>query len=594
MRIKAALVVCLILIVSCKKINLLSSTYIPPPTEFPNETPEYPNPTPVPNPPQEPEEKPIEVKPEVVENGTVFGGYGRRFKFKNSWYVLATNEYQYDTNSKTLKPTGKGAVLKIEDDGKTITKIHSLKLSDNLEQTEYWKNLHSKKLVITDTEVNIPIKAESQAWPKRIPYTITDSDNNNTYTVSYSNLNTNLITVYTYTNISNVHAEKLILHYSNRNSSDLLNWNSTSLSNIFNFPEPNFDNPNFQGALRFVDRCIVVYFKGKIFLFYTFGGYYDFYHTFYRDPSEGDFILAKNEYYTIEWGKDMSDAKNWVTNYIKNLSICSFVTVHHDANRLYVTPMYYDKYTYSDKFKLWYRKETVHVNDFVYTTEDGINWKKESLDIIDQYNPIVADRTELPSFYYHPATNEMLGYEMPDGTPFEPSYTELNGKYYRTFNSTYPMPPIKEIMETVDRFETNFTVTEEHIKKSGYYQLQVSSVAPDKAQESDWVNIMPNNETTSSIGWESGGADLFTLDGKIVRLVDYDREFKLNNQYETALALAEKYYNLLLNSPMSEFKKYDYYFLYYKAMADMLKIIKDKGSDYFRPDEAVTHYTFEL
>ena len=108
MRIKAALVVCLILIVSCKKINLLSSTYIPPPTEFPNEMPEYPESTPVPTPPQEPEEKPIEVKPEVVENGTVFGGYGRRFKFKNSWYVLATNEYQYDTNSKTLKPTGKG------------------------------------------------------------------------------------------------------------------------------------------------------------------------------------------------------------------------------------------------------------------------------------------------------------------------------------------------------------------------------------------------------------------------------------------------------------------------------------------------------
>ena len=34
--------------------------------------------------------------------------------------------------------------------------------------------------------------------------------------------------------------------------------------------------------------------------------------------------------------------------------------------------------------------------------------------------------------------------------------------------------------------------------------------------------------------------------------------------------------------------------MYYKAMADMLKIIKDKGNDYFRPDEAVTHYTFEL
>ena len=187
------------------------------------------------------------------------------------------------------------------------------------------------------------------------------------------------------------------------------------------------------------------------------------------------------------------------------------------------------------------------------------------------------------------------GYEMPDGTPFEPSYTELNSKYYRTFNSTYPMPPIKEIMETVDKFETNFTVTEEHIKKSGYYQLQVSSVSPDKAQESDWVNIMPNNETSSSIGWESGGADLFNFNNKIVRLVDYDREFKLDNQYETALNLSQKYYALLKAAmTMEDYKKYDYYFLYYKTMADMLKIIKDKGSNYFRPDEAVTHYTFEL
>ena len=93
-------------------------------------------------------------------------------------------------------------------------------------------------------------------------------------------------------------------------------------------------------------------------------------------------------------------------------------------------------------------------------------------------------------------------------------------------------------METVDRFETNFTVTEEHIKKSGYYQLQVSSVPPDKAEESDWVNVVPNNEITYIIGWESGGADLFTFNDKIVRLADYDRKFQLDTQYETALSLA--------------------------------------------------------
>ena len=292
----------------------------------------------------------------------------------------------------------------------------------------------------------------------------------------------------------------------------------------------------------------------------------------------------------------MSDAKNWVTNHIINGLYANGYNVWYDENKLYVSFSPYEKYTYSDRWKLWTNKDVDSIY-FIYVTEDGINWKKESFDIIDKYNPTPA-RT---SFGYSSGTgnminytNEMLGYEMPDGTPFEHSYTELNGKYYRTFNSTYPIPPIKEIIETVDKFETNFTVTEEHIKKSGYYQLQMSSIPPDKAQDFDWVNIMPNNETSSSIGWESGGADLFNLDGKIVRLVDYDREFKLDNQYEMALALAEKYYNLLLNSPISDFKKYDYYFLYYKAMADMLKIIKDKGSDYFRPDEAVTHYTFEL
>ena len=247
--------------------------------------------------------------------------------------------------------------------------------------------------------------------------------------------------------------------------------------------------------------------------------------------------------------------------------------VWYDENKLYVEiSSGHIKYSYSDRWKLWTNDSVYNGNGIVYTTEDGINWREEPYDIVDKYNP----RGVWDSFGYSDSangiingTNEMLGYEMPDGTPLEPSYTELNGKYYRTFNSTYPMPPIKEIMETVDRFETNFTVTEEHIKKSGYYQLQVSSVPPDKAQESDWVNVVPNNELASSIGWESGGADLFTFNNKIVRLVDYDRQFKLNTQYETA-------------------------FLYYKAMADMLKMIKDKGSDYFRPDEAVTHYTFEL
>ena len=583
---------------SCKKVNLLGPNTIPPPTQFPNieddkeEIPDYPNPTPLPTPPEEGdiEEKPIEVKPEAVANGTVFGGYGRRFKFKNDWYVLATNEYEYKPETKTLNPTGKGAVLRIENDGSTITKIHSLSSGSDLEKAEYWKNLNSKKLVITDTELSIPIKAESQGWATNWDYKIPDDVPNNISDFnSYGKI--------TYDNFGYI--EKLIIHYINRSSSDLLNWNKVSSSNVFDFPKPNFNNPNFQGRFGNAGRNEIVYFKGKIFVFRTFFYIYDKYLTYYIEPNDGYFIMGTNEYYTIEWGKDISDAKNWVTNHIGNALYYNFSEMWYDENKLYVQPLEYKKYTYSEELQLW--TNDLGYNGAVYTTEDGINWKKESYDIIKEYKPTLSGVSVgfNPHVNYGQGgivneTNEMLGFEIQDGTPFEPSYTELNGKYYRTFNSTYPMPPIKEIMETVDRFETNFTVTEEHIKKSGYYQLQVSSVPPDKAQESDWVNVVPNNQTTSAIGWESGGADLFTFNSKIVRLVDYDRQFKLNSQYETALNLSQKYYNLLLNSPMSEFKKYDYYFLYYKAMADMLKIIKDKGNDYFRPDEAVTHYTFEL
>ena len=603
------LILIVVLIMSCKKINLLSPTYIPPPTEFPNieddkpVIPDYPNPTPIPTPPEEGdiEEKPIEVKPEAVANGTVFGGYGRRFKFKNDWYVLATNEYKYDPNTKGLNPTGKGAVLRIEKDGKTITKIHSLSSGSDLEKAEYWKNLNSKKLVITDTEVSIPIKAESQGWATNWNYKIPDNVPNNIgyyWGYSYDKVTGEKIEdIYKKITDDNFgYVEKLIIHYSNRSSSDLLNWKKASSSNIFDFPKPNFNNTSFQGRFGNAIENRIIYFKGKIFVFKLDFSFYDEYLTYYIEPRDEDFYWSKNEYYTIEWGKDMSDAKNWVTNHMINgLEVYG---VWYDENKLYVEiSSSYLKRRYSDRYKLWTNYYVRNDPKNVYTTEDGINWKEEPYDVMDKYKLKGAGI----SSGYDPAsgsiiniTNEMLGYEMPDGTPFEPSYTELNGKYYRTFNSTYPMPPIKEIMETVDRFETNFTVTEEHIKKSGYYQLQVSSVSPDKAQESDWVNVVPNNQTTSSIGWESGGADLFTFNNKIVRLVDYDRQFKLNSQYETALNLSQKYYNLLLNSTMSDFKKYDYYFLYYKAMADMLKIIKDKGNDYFRPDEAVTHYTFEI
>ena len=145
------------IVFSCKKINILSPVHIPPPTAFPSESdeetsiPDYPNPSPLPLPPEETEEKPIEINPEIVQDGTVFGGFSKRFIYKNEWYVLAANEYKYDPDKKQLNRTGKGAVLKIADDGNTIIKIHSLSPNEDLSKVQYWTNLHSSKLII-DTD----------------------------------------------------------------------------------------------------------------------------------------------------------------------------------------------------------------------------------------------------------------------------------------------------------------------------------------------------------------------------------------------------------------------------------------------------------
>ena len=587
------LILIIVLIMSCKKVNLLGPNNIPPPTQFPNiddekpEIPDYPNPTPLPTPPEEGdiEEKPIEVKPEVVQNGTVFGGYGRRFKFKNDWYVLATNEYEYKPETKTLNPTGKGAVLRIENDGSTITKIHSLSSGSDLEKAEYWTNLNSKKLIIEANRVLIPSKAEQEFIA-------------NNYKKAFEKLNfTSMSISYPYVQLGCFVSHTT--YFYKRESDSLINWSdSANIENkTYNIPKPNADNPTIQGryGMATLDRAFLFYIKGKLFITYRKSPLDD--HILgYRDPKEpNNYSDDSKDYYLVDITKDVSDNNNWVKYELPFPEKRNGFDILYDENKLdkvYVYGGVSGNWEYIDvsftNTKQWiYNGDKYFTKkDGIWSTEDGINWKKENN----------VDTSNLT--YYTSFTGKfgiVGGYEFEDGTPFEPSYTELNGKYYRTFNSTYPMPPIKEIMETVDRFETNFTVTEEHIKKSGYYQLQVSSVPPDKAQESDWVNVVPNNELASSIGWESGGADLFTFNNKIVRLVDYDRQFKLNTQYETALNLLHKYYALLeASKTMEDYKKYDYYFLYYKAMAEMLKMIKDKGNDYFRPDEAVTHYTFEL
>lgn len=585
MKNKVYLIICLIstaFIISCEKINLLRPSHIPPPTEFlvSDEMPDYILPSTIP--PENIEESYIEIKPEVVADGTVFGGYGRRFKYKNEWYVLATNEYQYDINTKNLTPSGKGALLKINNDGSTITKIYSLSLAGDLENTEYWKNLNSKQLVIESDKVTIPSSKAMQKtinfpkYPRRL-------DRANFYT-------TNPPPYYDFACYGN-----LIIYSIYRESQSLINCSDSSdeiEKANYSIPMPNDYDPSIQGVygMETLDFSALFYIKGKLFITGQ-KSFADDNPNGYRSYQSSEYTDDSKDYYAVDITKDILNNDNWVKYEFPFPEKRQQFIIKYDRNKLdkiYIYGGISSHYEYKGGYWTWTKDREFTDKDGVWSTEDGINWKEENN----------IDISKLDNCYYN-ANQEKIdvvgGYELKeDGTPLEPSYTELNGKYYRALKNTYPIPPIKEILEAADRFETNFTITEEHIKNSGSYQLQVSSVSPDKALESDWANIVPNNEITSAIAWGSGGADLFTLNSKIVRLADYDRQFKLDSQYETALNLSEKYYNLLLKSSMSDFKKYDYYFLYYKTMADMLKMIKDKGNDYFLPDRAVTHYTFDI
>ncbi|PCG19164.1 hypothetical protein [Brachyspira sp. G79] len=560
-------------IISCKKINLLSPSIIPPPTEFPNneQIPQYPIPSPTLQiPPEKIEEKYIIVTPEIVQNGTVFGGYSRRFKFNNEWHILATNEYQYDPNTKKLSPTGKGAVLKIDNNGKTITKIHSLSLGDDLEKTEYWTNLNSRKVLIEQNKVTTLSEVKSVTYIRGQTYSFPDGnivDNTSIY-------DPNFRVIYLY---------ELRPRY--RESASLINWNDSAnqISKKYYLPNTNFNNPNIQGRLGYHAYLFFFYFKGKL-LFTPKRTYVDENPTGYRDPSAPEFSSDSREYYYVDIEKDTSDEKNWVTNQFPFPEKRWGVNVKFYNDKIYIYGGETSKYECIGG--IWYEMIGVDfftIEDGIWSTEDGVNWKEEK-------------NVDTSKLGYVPINNvALLGYGDKETTPFEPKYTELNGKYYRTFNTTYPIPPVKEIIEAVERFETNFTITEEHIKNSGIYQIQMSSVHPDNAKETDWVTIVPKNQTTSSTAWASGGADLFNFNGKLVRLVDYDREFKLNTQYQEALNLSKQYYNLLeMSKTMSDYKKYNYYYLYYKAMADMIKIIIDKSNDYFKPDKAFTHYIFEI
>lgn len=318
-----------------------------------------------------------------------------------------------------------------------------------VEDADYWTNLISDKLVIEANKV----KVISEAYTTSKFTCITDKNFKKGNILDYNMQGTFVIINSFYDNFK--YAE----------SSDLVNWNYhlKPTTREYKMPNTNHINPNFLGRYGLnTDEYFIIYFKGKIFLYTKTKSIFDEHPDGNRDPKKPPFYLYPNEFYTIDYGKDISDDKNWTTNYFpdyNNKKVLMIQYFYTDNEKLYFSGAFFGDmvYTYNESLKTWKSKATITDSDICFSTEDGINWKPDTLPSSDKLTSIRGYVFSYPNLIFE---NNMIGYEEPNASTLEPSYTELNGKYYRTFNTTYPIPPIKEIMETANRLETNFTITE--------------------------------------------------------------------------------------------------------------------------------------
>ena len=225
-------IVLLFAIFACKKVNLLSPTYIPDETIFKVANNDNTLPS------------KIDVNPTPAKNGEVFGGFIRKFQYKGEWHILATNKYYYDATNKILTEKGKQFLLKFDKDGNLRVLNGGNPINNDI-----WKHLTNFNIIETN-----------QVWWQDPIYLI------NPLQVSNSTLGGN----YGSYQIS------IMSNWLSYHSDDLLNWRTNSGKSItMNFPpDINWQLEGWNYIDSYGNHGLYwgyynVYFKGKL---YVFGG----------------------------------------------------------------------------------------------------------------------------------------------------------------------------------------------------------------------------------------------------------------------------------------------------------------------------------
>ena len=556
------LILVIVLIISCKKINILSPTYIPPETDFrlPEDTiPGH-----------------IDVNPVPAKDGEVFGGFSKKFKYQGKWYILAGYMYNYDHKSKTLTRTANNVLLEID---------------NNANINVYAKNV--------DYSIFSRLKNISVIENGKIIY---EPDTCGSFfmsniSVSYESIINSIVYENTY-----------------YTSSDLINWQTNgSTNNVrYKMPSPNPNNPNesFQGGYG-MGVSSFFQFKDYIYLMGLKETFLEQNPSGTRPVNAPSYTVSKNYYYRIHKSKDTSVGANWEK--IDNTpwgerggGVNNEIAI--DKDKIYFTGGYRYYYEHKPSISKWFLEvEILRDDKRIWSSTDGVNWTLEP-------NSDAYEKAEKIDIFDN--TFKGLDKYLPNRikTPEEPNWVKLdNGIYYKSDNTYsswrldgkvyyYPEPPYAEIDAAYKRGEEYFTVSETHLKGAGKNQFFAAREKPNEADS--WKLITPIDYTDNLMVWQSGGEKvLLNINNKVIQLVDY---------YQIDIMLKSppiQSYTPLLNYFREWAKKYreGYYdsfqggfiisipdAMYNDARADMMEAYMKNYKEYIMPDEAITHYTVEF
>lgn len=560
----ALLIFIIVLIVSCNKINILGANYIPPETDFKL--------------PEEAIPGHIDVNPVPAKEGEVFGGFSKKFKYKDKWYILADYIYDYDPERKKLNKTDKNIILEIDDNANINV------YAKNVDYDIFDRLKYNISVIENDRVIYEP-----SSYGKYSISNISPSSGKIIHSIVYDNI-----------------------YYT---SSDLINWQTNGSDNNIRYKMPypnpfNFDE-SFQGGYgTYVSRFFQ--FKDYIYLIGLVETFYEQNPSGTRPIESGSFTISKDYYYRIHKSKDTSVGANWekIDNTPWGARSTKFVIgdfdVKIDKDKIYFSKGYREYYEYSPSDnKLAIKYESFRYDSRIWSSTDGVNWNLE----YDEYAFYKATNVYDSDFK---GLDRYLQNRI--RTPEEPNWVKLdNGIYYKSDNTYssqelngkiyyYPTVPYAEIDAAYNRGEEYFTVSQKHLKGAGKNQF---FAAREKTNEADsWKLITPIDYTDNLMVWQSGGEKvLLNINNKVIQFIDY---------YQIELMIKSppiESYSTLVNYFMDCEKKYREGFydpvlgyfvtnireaMYYGAKTDMTEAFMKNYKEYIMPDESLTHYTVEF